>query len=289
MLLESWWLIGHVSDTSDMEQRTRRLGRILASSFLGMFVGSLLAGLLQDLSSLLITLCVVSACHALCVITVLVVVTETVSEFADEERVILRVSGTPVMTVVKTREGNKRAVIVIAILGLTLNTCLKVGDQDVTVLFVQQPPLSWPQSWYGYLIACGLRYNGHQSPFSAARPVRHATDARHLHSDAGRGLQADPDGVGGVLHGDVDGFYVSGVWSAGRTLIPGLRSVLSKTVHESEVGKLFLHPSLYGNTGQADAAEDGAYGLLLNFARPYFSLETGLSASGKESESEDQA
>ena len=29
----------------------------------------------------------------------------------------------------------------------------QVGDQDVTVLFVRQPPLSWPSSRYGYLIA----------------------------------------------------------------------------------------------------------------------------------------
>jgi hypothetical protein len=64
-----------VSDTSDTEQRTKRLGRVLASSFLGMFLGSLLAGVLQDLSSLLTTLVVVSACHALCVITILVGVT----------------------------------------------------------------------------------------------------------------------------------------------------------------------------------------------------------------------
>ena len=28
-----------------------------------------------------------------------------------------------------------------------------MGDQDVTVLFVQEPPLSWPTSRYGYLIA----------------------------------------------------------------------------------------------------------------------------------------
>ena len=67
-----------MSDTSNREQRTRRLGRVLASSFLGMFLGSLLSGVLQDVSDLFITLTVVSACHALCVLVVLCGVRETV-------------------------------------------------------------------------------------------------------------------------------------------------------------------------------------------------------------------
>uniref|UniRef100_A0A2C9L9K6 Amino acid transporter transmembrane domain-containing protein n=1 Tax=Biomphalaria glabrata TaxID=6526 RepID=A0A2C9L9K6_BIOGL len=32
-----------------------------------------------------------------------------------------------------------------------LNQICKVGEQDVTVLFVQKPPLSWEPSGYGYL------------------------------------------------------------------------------------------------------------------------------------------
>ncbi|KAK7455713.1 hypothetical protein BaRGS_00039453 [Batillaria attramentaria] len=341
----------HVSDTSDMEQRTRRLGRILASSFLGMFVGSLLAGLLQDLSSLLITLCVVSACHALCVITVLVVVTETVSEFADEERVILRSETIGVKAVAHDDE-----------------------DEDVKEEKARKSHGLF--SWQGIRDSGddggedkrGKQAGGHCHCYTGA-------DAQHL-SQGGRpgrdgviraaapiimatvlfskpnknfvGHSRDvqmPDisivmlGVACKLIRTVWAGFCTETWmvftsvvsgALGGLLIPGLRSVLSKTVHESEVGKLFLHPSLYGNTGQAgrvervhgrvcphcsrhdgrclppggghlpdrvgpravagtDAAEDGAYGLLLNFARPYFSLETGLSASGKESESEDQA
>ena len=147
----------HVSDTSDTDQRTSRLGRLLASSFLGMFLGSLMAGVLQDVSDLLTTLSVVSLCHAVCVLTVLVGVAETVPDDAgDDVDFALAKTGAAevsawdgdgegggrkkrhplfswaglkesVMTVVRTREGNKRCVIIVTLVGLTLNQCLKVS------------------------------------------------------------------------------------------------------------------------------------------------------------------
>lgn len=138
-----------MADTSDTDQRTRRLGRLLASSFLGMFLGSLLAGVLQDLSSLLTTLLVVSICHALSVLTVLLGVPETRSpevrdgaagqailraedEMAEEEQQkdpgLFSWAGCreSLMTVCRKREGNKRIVVIVSLLLITLNSCLKV-------------------------------------------------------------------------------------------------------------------------------------------------------------------
>ncbi|KAK7087292.1 proton-coupled folate transporter-like [Littorina saxatilis] len=344
----------HVSDTSDTDDRTRRLGRLLASNFLGMFLGSLLAGLLQDLSGLLTTLTVVSACHAVCVLTILVGVTETVGQDADEDDVSFVANKTGVkgaitsikeedeegeeeegeggggrkkrhalfswaglrdslMAVGKKREGNKRSVIVISLVALTANACLKVGDQDITVLFVQQPPLSWPPSRYGYLVAADYGTMGLTLLFllpllSDTLRVSDITIVLlAIAFKLVRGLWAGFCTETWMMFASV----VSG--ALGGLINPGLRSVLSKTGNSGEVGKLFSMQSsletlsklvgssvftgIYAVTVNAFPAaaylseaacylavlvlvlwlgqlvrEDGAFGLLLTFARPYNAL-----------------
>ncbi|XP_076434745.1 proton-coupled folate transporter-like [Babylonia areolata] len=345
----------HVSDTSDREQRTRRLGRVLASSFLGMFLGSLLAGVLQDASSLYTTLSVVSACHALCVLTVLLGVPETVSDELDDGLDFVKKGviaedeegeeeeegqggggggrhgsgktaavGPPglfslaglkssVVTVGRKREGNKRSVIIITLLALTMNQCLKVGDQDVTVLFVQDPPLAWTSSMYGYLIAADYGIMGLTLIFIL--PL--LSDVLSV-SDIAIAMIAI---FFKLVRSTWAGFctetwmmFVSVVSGAlGALINPGLRAVLSKTANPGEVGKLFsiqasletlsklvgssVFTGIYAATVRdlpaaaylSEAAlyvgvlvlllwlgqlvrEDGVFGLLWTFSRPYHAL-----------------
>ena len=53
-----------ITDMSDREERTQRLGKLLAMNFFGLFAGSLLSGLCQDLLDLNTTLVFVVVFHA---------------------------------------------------------------------------------------------------------------------------------------------------------------------------------------------------------------------------------
>ncbi|XP_076452243.1 proton-coupled folate transporter-like [Babylonia areolata] len=209
----------HVARTSDSEHRTRRLGRLLASSYLGMFVGALLAGVLQGVSSLTNALTVVSVCHALCVFAVLVGVTEVqlVSEHAKRNNPFLESASDSIDP--EHPEG--------------------VGDQDVTVLVVSRPPLSWSPHLYGYLQAADSGATG--LSLLLLLPLL----ARVLHvPDTDLALLGLTCRLVRVLWAG----FCSRTWmtfasvvcgAVGAVLSPALRSLLTETVRREEVGKLF--------------------------------------------------
>ena len=150
----------YASDITDADQRTQKLGRLLAMNFIGLFVGSLLSGTIQDTASIEVTLCVVSAFHAMSVLAVVFCMPETIPEqtsVKDAETTcsLFSFSGLKQSLVVlcKERKENSRTILMILFIASIINQTCKVGDADVTVLFVQRSPLFWPESWYGYLLS----------------------------------------------------------------------------------------------------------------------------------------
>lgn len=148
----------YVSDVSDKETRTRRLGRLLAMNFFGLFAGSLIAGVLLDTVSFDVTFCVVAACNGLVVMLTTICLQESVNEDVLESAVStslfhLENLRSSFSVLCKPRKGNIRCHLIIFFLTIIVNQACKAGDVDITLLFVQHRPLSWTKSQYGYLLA----------------------------------------------------------------------------------------------------------------------------------------
>ncbi|CAL1537363.1 unnamed protein product [Lymnaea stagnalis] len=241
----------YISDTTFKEDRTRKLGKLLAMNFFGLFVGSLLAGALQDIANLQATFVVVSAFHAASVLTVVMCMDESVHDKMPSEEGFetnyhvkpglfsLRGLKDSVWALVKPREEGKRTLVVVAFMAMFLNQTCKVGEQDVTVLFVQKPPLSWDPSGYGYLLS--VDYAGMGMCLLLLLPVL----STFLHiSDIAIILL----GLSCKLVRTVWAGFCTHTWmvyvsviigSAGGIVTSGLRSILSKAVSDDETGKIF--------------------------------------------------
>ncbi|XP_059139022.1 proton-coupled folate transporter-like [Physella acuta] len=241
----------YISDTTFKEDRTRKLGKLLAMNFFGLFIGSLLAGALQDIANLQTTLVVVSVFHAASVLTVVLCMEESMHDkMPSGEGFDGHYSRNPplfslqsvkdsVRALVKPREEGKRTLVIVAFMAMFLNQTCKVGEQDVTVLFVQKPPLSWEPSGYGYLLS--VDYAGMGLCLLLLLPVL----STFLNvSDIAIVLL----GLGCKLVRTVWAGFCTQTWmvyvsvivgSAAGVITSGLRSILSKAVCDDETGKVF--------------------------------------------------
>ncbi|KAI8749365.1 proton-coupled folate transporter [Biomphalaria glabrata] len=241
----------YISDTTFHEDRTRKLGKLLAMNFFGLFVGSLLAGGLQDISSLQVSLVVVSIFHAASLLTVVLCMDESIHDkLPSEEGFDPKYNTQPglfslqgvkesVRSLVKPREDGKRTIVLVAFVGMFLNQICKVGEQDVTVLFVQKPPLSWEPSGYGYLSS--VDYAGMGLCLLLLLPVL----STFLHIND---MVIVLIGLTCKLVRTVWAGFCTQTWmvyvsvvigSAAGIITSGLRSILSKAVNEDETGKVF--------------------------------------------------
>lgn len=153
----------YASDITDKEDRTKKLGKLLAMNFFGLFFGSLLSGLLQDLSDMQVTFFIVILVHTIGVLVTVCLMEEsiepTLAKPGEPKRSecfdIFRISNVKDSFLVlgKRRTSNTRFLIVILFVTSIVNQTCKVGEMDVTVLFVSRSPLNWPRSWYGYLLS----------------------------------------------------------------------------------------------------------------------------------------
>lgn len=150
----------YASDITDAEHRTKKLGKLLGMNFFGLFAGSLLSGVLQDLSDIVTTFCSVVFIHAAVVILVIVAMKETVEYPVKDEKEseclsIFKISNVKdsFRVLTKKRASNTHNLILLLFCISLLNQICKVGEMDVTVLFVERSPLNWPRSWYGYLLS----------------------------------------------------------------------------------------------------------------------------------------
>lgn len=53
----------------------------------------------------------------------------------------------------KPRPGNNRTVLITLIIMSIVSQMCKVGETDVKIMFVTRSPLSWSESWFGYLLS----------------------------------------------------------------------------------------------------------------------------------------
>ncbi|KAH3891835.1 solute carrier family 46 member 3-like [Dreissena polymorpha] len=153
----------YATDITCEDDRTRKLGKLLAMNFFGLFVGALFSGIFQDISDLQTAFCAVIFVHASVVLIIITAMPETVSNpVARDERLQTEKSeccatlgyireSMYVMT--RERANRGRTVILILFLISLMNQTCKVGETDITLLFVTRRPLNWPKSWYGYLLS----------------------------------------------------------------------------------------------------------------------------------------
>ena len=232
-------------DITDSTRRTNKLGLLAAMQFLGMFLGSLIAGLLLDTTDVLVTYCTASFLNAVVVIVALTVVKETVAVNEGTEvfpcRTIFRPENfkDSLMVLIKRREFNLRRGICALLFVLILHQTCRTGLTDVTLLYTELPPLSWPTSWFGYLAAFDNAAMG--IVLLIILPVL-------------SNILNVPDSVISIIglacaslrfiiltwskHTWMVWVAIS-VGSFGGLINSPVRSLLSKLVHEDEVGKIF--------------------------------------------------
>ena len=235
----------YVADVTNPRSRTNKLGLLASMQFFGMFMGSLIAGLLLDNTDVLTTYCTASFMHALVVVLALWIVKETVAANEGTEvfpcRTIFRQENfkESLMVLVKKRECNLRRSVCGLIFILLLHQTCRTGLTDVTLLYTELPPLSWPTSWFGYLAAADNAAMGIvlliilpilSNVFKLSDPII---------SMLGLGC-ASVRFI--ILTWSTHSWMVwmaVGFGSLGGLINSPARSLLSKLVHEDEVGKIF--------------------------------------------------
>lgn len=232
-------------DITNANSRTNKLGLLAAMQFFGMFMGSLIAGLLLDNTDILTTYCTASSMHALVVVLALCIVKETVAANEGTEifpcRTIFRPENfkDSLMVLIKKREFNLRRSVGALLFILLLHQTCRTGLTDVTLLYTELPPLSWPTSWFGYLAAADNAAMG--IVLLIILPV--LSNVFKL-SDSFISML----GLGCaslrfiILTWSKHTWMVwvaIGIGSLGGLINSPARSLLSKLVHEDEVGKIF--------------------------------------------------
>lgn len=150
-------IYGYVSDITEPSKRTTRFGILVSVQFIGQVFGSLLSGLLQEWFSVSVNYLVSSAIQTIVFLSVVILLKETTSGISN-----IKSSSQPGMSgilsildsgkiLVKKRESNSRCVLILVFISLLLDVEYLLTERDITLLFVQSKPLSWPSSWYGYL------------------------------------------------------------------------------------------------------------------------------------------
>lgn len=232
-------------DITNPRSRTNKLGLLAAMQFFGMFIGSLVAGLLLDNTDVLTTYCTASFMNALVVVLALRIVKETVAANEGTEvfpcRTFFRAENLKdsLMVLIKKREFNLRRSVCALLFILLLHQTCRTGLTDVTLLYTELPPLSWPTSWFGYLAAAD----------NAAMGIVLLIILPILSN-----VLKVPDSVISMLGlGCASIRFIILTWSKhtwmvwvavsvgsfGGLINSPARSLLSKLVHEDEVGKIF--------------------------------------------------
>lgn len=240
----------YASDITDKDDRTRKLGKLLAMNFFGLFAGALLAGLYQDLSDMPATLCTVIIIHAVVVLITIICMPESIPlqvERSDSEITKGRIGNMCIcenmkesLSVLgKKRLNQGRKIILILFLVSLMNQTCKVGETDITLLFVTHSPLSWPKSWYGYLLSVDYAVMG--VCLIVVLPI--LSNMLNL-----------PDAaivIVGLLCKIIRLFwagFIEDSWMMYVSVIIGsfagmitssIRSLMSKSVEENEMGKMF--------------------------------------------------
>ncbi len=177
-------LQSYINDSSSKENRTGKSGILWGLHFLGILTGSLIVGILLDILEKHEIFLVVLILTGICVVIVIFCFKEDFKNetgkdgektdspgnminnnyHGDKNKKIKNkkeksyISGglriiDSLKCLFRHREGNARQHICIIFLLNTLQSMCRSSVEIVTVLYVKQDPLSWPDSWYGFLMA----------------------------------------------------------------------------------------------------------------------------------------
>ena len=235
----------YAADVTNTSSRTNQLGLLASMQFFGLFMGSLIAGLLLDNTDVLTTYCTASFMHALVVVLALWIVKETVAVNEGTEvfpcRTLFRQANLKesLMVLVKKREFNLRRSLCGLIFIMLLNQTCQSGLTDVTLLYTELPLLSWPTTWFGYLTA--VSYAAMGIILLIILPI--LSNVLKLSDPIISMLGLGFESVRFIIltwstHSWMIWMSV-GFGSLGELINSPARSLLSKLVHEDEVGKIF--------------------------------------------------
>lgn len=149
----------YVVDITTLDRRTKKLGTLASMQFMGMFIGSLIGGLLIDNTNVLTSYCFVSVMNALVVILILFMLRETIN--VEDRNHLFPIKACcrgknvkeSLQVLFKKRTGRTRGCIFCLFIVLILHQSCRTGLTDVTLLYTERSPLSWPTAWFGYLSA----------------------------------------------------------------------------------------------------------------------------------------
>ncbi|XP_053374850.1 proton-coupled folate transporter-like [Mercenaria mercenaria] len=232
-------------DITTSSGRTNKLGLLAAMQFIGMFIGSLVAGLLLDNADVLTTYCTASFLNALVVIVALCIVRETVAANEGTEvfpcKTIFRPENfkDSLMVLIKKRDFNLRRSICTLLFVLLLHQTCRTGLTDVTLLYTELPPLSWPTSWFGYLSAADNATMGVVLLIILPILSNIIKLSDSVISMIGLGCASIRFIILTWSKHTWMVWVAIGIGSFGGLINSPARSLLSKLVHEDEVGKIF--------------------------------------------------
>lgn len=166
-------LHSYISDVSDLASRTKRLGRLLAMNYFGYALGSLLVGVFLRNANLMGIFSFVIMISAVCVFLAIFCMEESLDttlappdtpprDESDTASLCLYDTYQPfrwqnikdsLQVLTTSRKGGLRCRIVTLFCVMLLSQLCKSGEVDVTLLYVEREPFDWPDSWYGYLLA----------------------------------------------------------------------------------------------------------------------------------------
>ncbi|XP_062610553.1 lysosomal proton-coupled steroid conjugate and bile acid symporter SLC46A3-like [Saccostrea cucullata] len=243
-----------VFDLSEEKNRTKNFGRLLAMNMFGLTTGALFSGVFQDVLDVKAAFGSVVVLHGTAILITAIFIGE-VNEEKDKSKnkdtedresacavcEVIRPSSIKetFAVIYKSRSGKKRHIIVLLlVLSVIIQTC-KVGEMDVKLMFVTRSPLSWPKSWYGYLLSLDYAVIGVcllllMPMFSNQFKFLDVTIMM-----LGIGSQIAHLTLVGVSDKSWMVFASVAVGAFKGMIISALRSIISKSVHADEVGKMF--------------------------------------------------
>lgn len=233
-----------VFDLSDEKNRTRHFGLLLAINFLGGSLGALISGLFQDVLDLNAVFASIMVSYILALILTLTLLNdnEKKTDKTDEKSCSLfqiqHIKET-IAVIAKPRSGNNRTVLITLIIMSVVNQMCKVGEADVKIMFVTRSPLSWSESWFGYLLSSEYAIMGVSlllfTPLFTNK--LELSDGKILTigllSNASKLIFLSFSTKSWMI------FVSVGIGTFTGMIGASVRSLLSKTVSEEEVGKMF--------------------------------------------------
>ena len=241
-------LHSYISDISSKEERTRRIGMLLAMNFFGFFVGSLLTGALLQVSTFDVIFCAVVAINACCVIIVMTFMRESLPELTVDTGTIKTKLRNPFSVqhvresldvILRGRENNARYYLWFFFLCVIIHQVCKSGEVDVTLLYTKRSPLDWSKATYGYLLATDYACLGLSVLIILPLLVTYLKPHDLTLVALGIGFKV----VRLVVLTFADHtwlvFFSVVIGSPSAMITSGAKSLISKTVEEGEIGKAF--------------------------------------------------